>query len=373
MATRWAVATGNWSNTATWNGGTLPAAGDDVHTNTFTVTIDQNINVGSLRSTAGSGITAGGGFTVTAARNITLTGAQGTFPGSTTTLILFSHATGTSTLTSNIMAGSGANFIAVAMTAAGNINFTGSVGHITGLGATTISLGAGANGTYNITGDVTGAASASAPGLLIASSATIVNVTGNVIAGASGSGITSAGILTVNGSITASVLPGITITNGSLSHSGGAITASATSAGVQSTSSTTATVTSTGPFISSTNRMAVASIGSFKIAQSTTTTYWTFPTGDASTRTLYTADNVGGNPAIANVRQGTVYGPANELTGTLKVPNPVDVRQGVQTDNTVGTAPNLDAEAFWEYLLTDDLPNGSAGQKLKRLMVAVMG
>jgi hypothetical protein len=48
MALRVAVANGNWSNPATWNGGVLPSPGDIVASNNFTVTIDQNINVDSL-------------------------------------------------------------------------------------------------------------------------------------------------------------------------------------------------------------------------------------------------------------------------------------------------------------------------------------
>lgn len=62
MAERWAVATGAWSDTATWNGGTLPGASDDVHANGFTVTIDQNVTVLSLRTTSGTTPVAGGGF-----------------------------------------------------------------------------------------------------------------------------------------------------------------------------------------------------------------------------------------------------------------------------------------------------------------------
>ena len=54
MALRVAVANGNWSNPATWNGGVLPSAGDLVASNNFTVTIDQNINVDSLTNTAQS-------------------------------------------------------------------------------------------------------------------------------------------------------------------------------------------------------------------------------------------------------------------------------------------------------------------------------
>ena len=62
MANRYAVASGNWSNAATWDGGTLPTSADDVYANNFAVTVDQNIDVISLRSTSGTGITAGGTF-----------------------------------------------------------------------------------------------------------------------------------------------------------------------------------------------------------------------------------------------------------------------------------------------------------------------
>jgi len=54
MALRVAVASGNWSNPAIWNGGVLPSPGDVVASNTYTVTIDQNINVGTLTNTAQS-------------------------------------------------------------------------------------------------------------------------------------------------------------------------------------------------------------------------------------------------------------------------------------------------------------------------------
>jgi hypothetical protein len=54
MALRVAVASGNWSNPAIWNGGVLPNPGDIVASNNFTVTIDQNINVDSLTNTAQS-------------------------------------------------------------------------------------------------------------------------------------------------------------------------------------------------------------------------------------------------------------------------------------------------------------------------------
>jgi hypothetical protein len=63
MANRYAVATGNWSNPAIWDGGTLPQAGDVVRPNAFTVTIDQNITVTELRNDASAPAVQGGVFT----------------------------------------------------------------------------------------------------------------------------------------------------------------------------------------------------------------------------------------------------------------------------------------------------------------------
>lgn len=54
MATRFAISTGNWSNTAIWDNGALPASDDVIHANGFTVTLDQDITVGSLRNTISS-------------------------------------------------------------------------------------------------------------------------------------------------------------------------------------------------------------------------------------------------------------------------------------------------------------------------------
>ena len=50
MATRRAVANGNWSATGTWNGGVLPGNGDTVYANGFNVTINQDINIGGANN-----------------------------------------------------------------------------------------------------------------------------------------------------------------------------------------------------------------------------------------------------------------------------------------------------------------------------------
>lgn len=92
MAERWAVATGNWSNTATWNGGTLPGATDDVYANGFTVTINQNVTANSLKVIAGTTAAAGGTFQCSGTFSIDLQSlAMGAFvTGTSSQLLLLS-------------------------------------------------------------------------------------------------------------------------------------------------------------------------------------------------------------------------------------------------------------------------------------------
>ena len=58
MALRVAVASGNWSNPATWNAGLKPVAGDIAASNGFTVTIDENCNVDLITNTVQSPVKA---------------------------------------------------------------------------------------------------------------------------------------------------------------------------------------------------------------------------------------------------------------------------------------------------------------------------
>lgn len=50
MATARAIANGNWSATATWNGGVLPGNGDTVYANGFIVAINQNVTIGGANN-----------------------------------------------------------------------------------------------------------------------------------------------------------------------------------------------------------------------------------------------------------------------------------------------------------------------------------
>ena len=55
MAIRWAISSGNFSSTATWNDGAtlgIPTTGDDVYSNSFTVSMDSSFTVNTLNSVA---------------------------------------------------------------------------------------------------------------------------------------------------------------------------------------------------------------------------------------------------------------------------------------------------------------------------------
>jgi hypothetical protein len=63
MANRYAVADGLWSNTSTWDGGTLPGTTDDVYANNYDISIDQDITVASISNDGSlAGYTDGGKF-----------------------------------------------------------------------------------------------------------------------------------------------------------------------------------------------------------------------------------------------------------------------------------------------------------------------
>lgn len=194
MANKRAVASGNWSNTATWDGGTLPLAGDFVCANNFTVTVDVDINVGRLTTAAlGLGV-AGGTFTVSTTRTITLTDTSAIVTGTSNT-ITYSGAAGT-TLTLNAGANVG-QFVrstttavaCVAVTSSGTMNATGLVpATATNIGHSAINI-SGANSVVSFTGNIF-----SGPGnssrAIITTVACTLTVIGNIISGTGNDGYT---------------------------------------------------------------------------------------------------------------------------------------------------------------------------------------
>lgn len=281
MAERWAVADGNWSALATWDGGvSLPGAGDTVHANGFTVTIDQDITVGSLRTTAGTTAVAGGGFgssgDVTVNADL-LAGSSNCFSpasgniavngevrsSSTTNNIRCIAATNTVnlTVTGNVFSGGSGNTIGLFWGSSGTCIVNGNVE------ATGGNYGLHKNGTGSVTvnGNVTGSASFSSRGLFCSNSsgsvsivgdllgragdaveisAGTLNVTGNVTGGSAGYGIdiTASATVVIDGHVTAATVAGIrNVSSGPVTVSGNATAGSGASA-IENTSTGIVTV-----------------------------------------------------------------------------------------------------------------------------------
>ena len=184
-AERWAVATGNWSATGTWNGGTLPAVGDDVYANNFTVTVDSNRTANTVRTTAGTTAVAGGGFTLANGVTLTLTGSGDNAIAGSTSCITYSGTSGNSaTLIGNpVGSGTTGSRYGATNTSTGTLNITGNP---TGGGAgSSFGVNNNSTGTVNVTGNPTAGAGSAANGCRNVSSGTL-NITGNVTGSAVG-------------------------------------------------------------------------------------------------------------------------------------------------------------------------------------------
>lgn len=332
MANRYAVATGNWSNTATWDGGTLPSAGDVVRPNGFTVTIDQNITVQELTDNALAPAVQGGifqvtstGFTITSnvvKRGTTNTGLLTIGSGANNTTLIgdTNHVsgvqgqavnilnTGTTNITGNASCTASNNGIYTILcnAASGILNFNGNVtsnGTSPSLGAT---LELANNMTINFTGTITGASTGAAGGAAFKNTSTLGILTGNVsvIAGTLNPAVWNS---TANNNI---VINSATFADG-VSPIRGAVRFTTVSPTVTVILSTLSTLTLTDP--SATNP-----------------------------------------PAEADVRDGVIYG-GGAYEGTLVVPLPSRVSLGVATDNTVGTGIVTGTD-FFNLIATDSDP-----------------
>jgi len=365
MALIRAAATGNWSNTATWTGGVLPGAGDDVRTNNFVVTCDISPTVLSVSNRAESPAVAGG--RVELANGVTLTctgdGIIGGVAGA-----------GAGAVTFSLGAGNSANVVADVV---GNAISTGNMWGINNSGG----------GTLNVTGSVTGGLSNTLAYGINHTGVGITNITGSITGGTGGSSTTSHGVNLANNAgtvnITGPVAGGSNTVAGVVNNSTGtltvvgAITAANSAPGIGAGNVGQVTLLS-GPFYSNANAINPVQAQAWRWIDSPTPTFIEIRTSDLlATRTLYTADSVGGNPAANNVRLGTTYGPVGELTGTCAVPPAASVGVGVPVDNTVGTAAvtaeairaavglaaaDLDAQIEAIAAKTDNLPSDPADQ-----------
>ena len=345
MAIRYAVATGNWSSTATWNGGTLPTSADDVYANNFTVTIDQNVTVLSLNNTATTGVTANGFFDVSGSRTIVCDTIQA---GPQYCLRLFSTAaSSTIVLTCNTINGSittasttqtGAGIYFAGVSGVSNCNFTINGNIYTKNAPGFFSNGTPTNNTIIVNGNIYG--SDIVANFSTNSHATIT-INGSIIGGTLGIGLqTSAATGTVT------VTKCITVNNGVAALN----------------STTTGSVVSVKE-IEQGNFGAVPISGYVRLSTASGTFYKGITTG-SSTRTLSDpADIAGQVPAQSDVRFGVTY-QSGAKTGSAYIPSPSSVGFGVPVDNTTGTAA-LTPASVWDAATSSLTTSGSIGERLK--------
>ena len=368
MAIRYAVATGNWSNTATWDGGTLPTSADDVFANNRTVTIDQDITAITLRNTSNvsPAITQGGQFVVagnTGTRNVTLTGTRQSVSffnsglwQATSAATLF-EVTATSGLTLNLIspAGQPNTNMGFFVSIVGNctINYSGTMNQNPGFFSQFNVAASASNGTLTMVGNPIGNGSSPArifaPGytvniignltndILEIRAAATVNVTGNVTGGSAVS-ITwnggNGGVVTVTGNVTAASAAGIfnNSTNQTIIVNGNVTASSATNGIIGNTIGTLVTVNG-----NLTNVSDYAAVTAFRLRISPTTSQtWTFQTSGLN-RLMYTENALSGFPAASDVRSGVSYA-SGTLTGTCNIPSTSSVAYGAPVDNTIGLA-----------------------------------
>lgn len=363
MAIRYAVASGNWSNTATWDGGTLPAAGDDVRSNGFTVTVDGMYTALTVSNRAETSptVSAGGTFLLNDGSSVTATDPTNGFPLSGTS----GHATFTHNLTNGQSATLTGTHVHVApanigarlcnVTGAGTLVFVGdSTSMDSGTGGNSIFV-TGASAIVSVTGNCSSTGGGSAGFVNIQAANVTVNWTGNITASgtahtatAIGGGIAvgnvSGAIVNVTGALTGNARAPAIGTNASTNMTItviGQMNAGSAYPAVSIINYTNNRLILSGPFVSNRNGTMPFHAPNVIWIGAPSGTYLSIATNDLlATRTLYTADYTSAlhMPAIADVRSGTVYGPASELTGTCAVPPAGSVALGVPVDATTGTA-----------------------------------
>jgi hypothetical protein len=423
MPVRYAVASGNWSSLATWNGGaTLPTASDDVFTNTYTVTIDQNININSISNRASGSAVAGGVYIST--NNISITASRSTAGIVSATAIAAFRITGSHTVYmsgsiqgNDVTSGNGA----VQITNGGTLYITGSISSGVAGGGSTANYGlyvisgnafiqgnlrtngdtgnsvaacvAINNGTASIVGNLYSATN-HAPISMLAGNAQVnfsgsafvlgtstqnmqvgiaasqigtLNYNGPVI-GNNNAGIGIAGTATVNitGSVsTLGAAAGISSTVASTINVNGPITSNNSAPGLSSTS-TTATVRVTGPLIASQNNINPVYSPKIQLISTSTPTYTletdTFP----REVTFYDVAFTSSLPAQTNVRSSSLYGGTNEFSGSMIIPSASNVRYGVPVDTTTGSA-TLTPQDIFDYAVSSLTGSNTIGSRLQNI------
>jgi hypothetical protein len=355
MALKYPLANGNWSTAANWNGGTLPVAGDDVRANGFTVTIDVDINVLQISTNALAPAAAGGSFVVSINRTLICDIYAGT------TTCLTSSVGITVNIIGNIYGGTGFAIFAVTFSNVGSVlNVTGNA--FAPIGGGGAPHGLNSSGTVNFVGNANAGAGSPSGGAAINITATGSLTFTGIATGGSGVagsfGILCTGNSTLNGTINGganAISFGVRLNGGT--HTVNSDCYGSGVAGSHACVVSTSTATFNGNIFGSTSSTSFG-LQVLDTASNVVISTMTFSTNGgmpvngfvkfkntAPTVTVRKANNTNQTlvdplttdiPVIGNVRDGITYA-SGSLTGTLKVPSPLNVALGVPTDNTVGS------------------------------------
>lgn len=211
MANIRATQSGNFSSSSTWLGGVVPTAGDNVYSNTYTVTIDTNIICAKISNIAENSATAGGKFVVSS--NVTIN--ANVQVGATVCLEVANNSS--PIINGNVTGGTAALGRAIDNLGTGTLSVSGTVtgGNIslTTTNNTNIqhaeAIRNSSSGTISLTGNVNGGLLAFCAGIVNVLDGNII-INGNVFgSNASSSAYTirqsntfsSYGLITVNGNV----------------------------------------------------------------------------------------------------------------------------------------------------------------------------
>jgi hypothetical protein len=335
-------------------------------------------NGGNLTTTASTGIIVGVAsvpvleMTLASPNTATFNGSVLTVPNVSNGLIIRNSGTGTLNCNGNYnLDNSFGGRSIISVTSTGVVNIVGNISStVSGSGTVISTILMTTAGTINITGNITAGPNSNNQSSPINISSGTINITGNTTANIT-SAVYLGGAVTYNqiGNANAStVQPSIfnQIAAATISVTG-IITAGSGAPAIYSSFALTTNYSSgtfvkvSGNVVNNSNIMAIVAP---RVTIDTNTSSWLFQISTGGNRTLYAAGVDLGNPATSNVRFGTTYGASSELTGTMRVPSAINVLQGVEVDNTLGTLLMTPAQC-WNYLISSGFVANSIGDRLQ--------